>query len=177
MNYYSNLEYANERLRGTIVNTKRGPSYINFINLNGIADITLLKNQEVVHIPYLDIDLTPVQLGYLNLDKTCVFVSRIPSRSWKQGLSQETINYESSKPRAWPPFELYNTIENIYPSFEEARLMVNTKEREKVAFSREFAVGKDQLFYCGRLVGNCSKIPYLDKQNIYLLERLREYVS
>jgi hypothetical protein len=177
MNYYTNLVYANERLRSTIVGSKVGPVYVKAVGVgdgNGIASVTILKDKSNAEIPMKDIDLTPVQLGYVNMGDESEFFYRIPIRAFKQGLSAENFtSYNGSKNWSWPLYELHHCIVDEYPSYQECALKL--KKKKSIAFCREFSMTSDHILkYCGRIVGTWDQMPTLNRENQYLTERLKE---
>jgi hypothetical protein len=131
-----------------------------------------------------DIDLTPVPLGYVNHEDSSVYAMRIPLRHcWKQGLCQgnfHTISNEGCdrhRSVSLPSERIFATINGVYPKFKEASKKVGFKGVLNVAFSREFAISKDNIFYKGRNVGYHldEDIRFVDRFS-YLKPRLKEVI-
>lgn len=169
---YDNLEYAQKRLSKTVVRHKDGRVFF----ITGVVMleeekglfcqgylINLNKGHEDAIVNLKDIDLTPVPLGYLNFSKkglksVCAWSCRIPIRQcWRQGLLGTNfygVNHDGSI-IDFPPLEvLTRTIHNKYPTYKQALEAIKNKEAISIAFSRNFALDKDELFYKGKWVGD-----------------------
>lgn len=144
MIHYDNIHYANERLVDTI------------IRADGMAVSLIAMNKKTSHIRYLRtglednvktnlIDITPVTLGYVNHPMFIVtYLTRCPFRKWKQGFSLRA-NARSVcglNPLELPLDMVANTIENVYPSYEEACENVR-RSKGQVAINREIALYTD----------------------------------
>ena len=178
-NFYDNLEEVNLRLKGTIVNYDGEPCYIQkaaddypdgkirlFISMLPLFlrpfDVDQFERDEQVvgstirkRIDSRKFDnFRPVKLGYCNffrdgVAKHCSYLSRVPVRRSKQGLSPEALHAAFySRDGAPADFSnliknrsFYETIKGIYPSFEE--ILPVLVPNSSVAFSREFCLYKD----------------------------------
>lgn len=144
------LDYINGRLTGTIVSYKSEPIYVNSVGRTDDGDIEVnylyLKDTGKKLKAYIDeIDMRPVKLGYMNFDgRDCIWLCRIPKRAWKQGLTNDHVSNGIGANISLTDhlIPLRNTILGIYPTLEEA-----SKSRHKIAFSRNFAIKKDEIFY------------------------------
>lgn len=144
------LDYINGRLTGTIVSYKSEPVYVTGVKRsrdNGIiVDYLYLKDTAKPFKVNIDeLDMRPVRLGYINFDKRdCAWFCRIPKRAWKQGLTNDhvsnsvgvNINLTDNL------IPLRNTVLGNYPTLEQA-----SRLKFKTAFSRDFAIRKDEIFY------------------------------
>jgi len=115
-----------------------------------------LKESRKLHQVEVDsLNLEPVSLGYVNVEDRAIFVVRKPMRQdWRQGLRRE--NYTFLGDMGWdelPEKELRNTILGKYPSLEEAKAITIKNNKASVAFSRNFALGGNNLYYKTRVVG------------------------
>lgn len=99
-------------------------------------------------------DFTPVSLGYtstIGQYKYSNYASRVPQRAWKIGLTVGNLNLFSIKPvfrldkrNLFFSENLKNTVLNRYPKYSTA---YNKKDEFPTAFSKRFAIFKDDLFY------------------------------
>jgi hypothetical protein len=177
---YDNLEYASRRLIKTVVKTVTGkPIFVYNVTqekgeievVSEIGEVFLLKN----------IDLTPVELGYVNIEHSAFYTMRKPVRGvWRQGLCNNNmvcIRFDGQiRNIPVPCEELYNCIKGIYPRFEDVVNKVQRKDYT-VGFSRSFAMNNSTLFYKGKTVGLINRgIPVLNPQYNYLEPRLNEVI-
>lgn len=117
-----------------------------------------------------ELDLTPVPLGYSELEDTVVYVTRKPTRRYKQGLTTENIVATDvfTKRAVGLPIQakpLARTVMGEFKSVEDAFQLCRNGERI-VPFAREWAVAnyKDELcvMYRGNVVG------YVGDDNVML---------
>lgn len=103
-------------------------------------------SQKVVSCPFEELDITPVPLGYINLENFAVFSSRKPIRGyWRQGLGEG--NFLTKGPhqlRKIPFVPLYDTIINNYPSLENVIKDVESKVVQSRAFHRHWALSNNK---------------------------------
>jgi len=100
-----------------------------------------------------DLDISSVPLGYVNTENDAVFVSRVPVRRQKQGVSTDNtvVNYHgvgNAHNDGLFGFHLkylIATIEGHYPSVEDALAEV-LKDKRGRAFHRYFAFGKQDRY-------------------------------
>lgn len=116
-------------------------------------------------------DFTPVSLGMVNSDKTCLFLARRALRRYKQGLSRESMLYKNiTDPtdaflnlrdaiRGLESKFLVNCIKGRYPSLPETLEMVN-KGVESQAFNRVFAIDSEMNLYFKH-----NKVGMIDSDN------------
>jgi hypothetical protein len=122
-----------------------------------------------------DLNLVPVSLGFVNVKGDVGYVSRKPIRREKQGLSRDSLCIKSRPLNGKDegnPFALRmgrqnnialdgeplaKTILGTFPNLVEAVTSVRTGKTKASAFSRNWAIGKDDvdlcLLYRGDVVG------------------------
>lgn len=153
----------------SIVTYDTHPIFIHHVNDDKSVDVSSLGNNKEARLHLSDekFDFTPVSLGYVNVQGSCFYLTRVPRRQWKQGLHHDNVEikyHEAGYPedRRWMSAynrikelsckPLYNTIKNIYPTLEEAVNLL--QEDREVAFDRQFAINKDFIiFYKAQAVG------------------------
>lgn len=109
-------------------------------------------------------DIAPFKLGYVNREKGAVYCARLPNRVQKQGLSSE--NFTAKAPDGFNFNSFLNCkgvldmVNGKYPTLQEAQRQLAEKKSPLVAFSREFAISRDEIlgnlyhvFYKGDKVG------------------------
>lgn len=102
-------------------------------------------------------NLHPVPLGMMNIRgdnkqiAEAVYMTRVPERRWKVGLTQNgtriiPVRYEEDNmfwrmDRQWfLSMDMHDCIVGEYPSFDNAIRMLKRSRRRSVAFSRNFAL-------------------------------------
>lgn len=137
------------------------------------------RNEVVVHnchsgrkerLSVEELDLTPVPLGYVESDGEVMYVTRKPTRRYKQGLTTENMVVRDVMRNSFTRLPvndkgLCKAIMNNYPKVEEAFQECRAGKRI-VPFSREWAVAnyKDDLcvMHKGIVVG------YVGDDNVML---------
>lgn len=158
-----------QMFQNSLVRYGTEPVWIHHIGDRCLADCLFIGNNEDKVLDLRDeaFNFKPVNTGYVNIQGYSFFVTRMPHRQWKQGLSIDNVNirynhpyndngrfqnaYNRVKELTCKP--LYNTIKNIYPSLEQ---VVESFEDNVVegAFDRQFAVNNlGWLFYKGEQSG------------------------
>jgi hypothetical protein len=182
--YYNNVEYAMGRLNDTIVNSSKGPVYIKKVyDTTSVIEDTLcsvvyLQTEGSGRVKLTDIDLKPVELGWVNVGQDSSFMTRKPARRWRQGLSVDNISFLGGGGFMSFPFkEMFNTIMGIYPTIEDSKEFLKAWMK-KVAFSRDFSLDKGKnLWYQGRIVGGWGETFNLNKPDQYLIQKLSNVVE
>jgi hypothetical protein len=200
MNYYDDMQYASGRLSNTIVNTVHGfPVYVERPESAPLDEddeeydedqpavardwdavkkffCYKLSNQEPISLTLEEIDLTPVRLGLIDTEEWgAVYITRLPVRGWKQGLSPEsfTVFYPGKElPRlSFPIWGLYDTIQRNYCTYDEALEKAKSTGLSR-PFSPKFSVGpQGELYYKCLQVGKNKE---LDPEFFYLEQYLDE---
>lgn len=180
---YETVEDAHFRLTSSIILYKDRPVYVlNFIN--NTPRMTCLDMLSQGHITVdLDkeeklIDITPVRLGYCNIGGKAHYISRMPTRRYKQGLTSENVSCRTVDRDVLTTKELARTIMGQYPKIPVAKDAI-LKSCSSMAFHRCFALRKGQngakhfsLMYKGREVGVLKGEIFTFGQGFFHLESL-----
>jgi hypothetical protein len=139
------------------------------------------------------LDINPISLGYINLQRQSVYLVRSSHRNWKQGITQSNLrgvlagDEECSSlsfdiARAFP--QLYKSIKKMYPTFEEAYSAVMHRAEDifynSRAFSDDFSIVRRErdVFLSYRGYGKIGSIDdngvALDEVNRFLLTHKQE---
>ena len=167
--FYS-LDDARIRLRATLLRTKTGkPIYVRDVSFKKhpfdyYLHVIYLSNRAEDILPLKDIDLLPVPLGNVNINEIALFVSRTPSRIWKQGLSNENMNYTCFLFTGLPKLDIFNRclmapITNKYPSIYDCYINMSKYKSHSQAFSRQFSLYKNIniIYRCREAVGTIDE--------------------
>jgi hypothetical protein len=124
------------------------------------------------------VDITPIQVGYVNLDKGAVYLARVAKRRWKQGLDKRSlcaVGFGNIEEDGWFfTNAMYRCLTNRYPSLEGAILEAKTRGIH-VAYHRDWAVSPNgRLYYKGKVVGTVADGCKLTEVFNYLKESLGE---
>lgn len=156
---------------GSVCMHKNKPYLIKNINPDHVAVCTNLLTQRVEYIPIDEENFTaPTQrLGYVNIDGGVVYVSRVPIRRYKVGLSKENTtfsvvncNYHEGAAEAvrrlksLSSIELGDCIMGKYPTLQQAVKLIQ-KGSHAVAFDRQFALQGGSIYYKKDVVGKLDK--------------------
>lgn len=161
MQMYDDANYARTRLVDTVVMCRGLPVKVEDIKVKNAA-VRVLNTNELLVVKTVELDITPVKLGYLNEDTQALYLTRTPMREdWRQGLRSMSIRVIGhGRDRYQPPAEgLFNTILGRYPALDVCIDLVKSRLAGSLAFSRNFAiVGGDNLLYKGKWkVGTIAK--------------------
>ena len=158
---YETLEDANQQLGASVLLFKGDPMWCEGCQIrNGKISVLLyslprLRDQIFVDIDDPDLDSRDLgrRLGYVNTfgPSGALFVSRIPARQYKQGLSKNNVRILGGSGRltlndlrVQPGFT--DAIKGIYPSFKRAReRLQEDPDILSIAFNRNFALQRDEL--------------------------------
>jgi len=180
---YDTAEYANQRLQETIVRHNGFPCKVVHCANDRVDIITshivYLHNRKDKIVPFRELDLTPVPLGFANGVYGVSYLARISLRKdWKQGLRSNTLrSLFGVDPRWIDDKSLSNTIMGKYPTFDKA-MEEAVNSNMIVAFTRDFAVGPgDNAYnlyykYYGKVGTIVNNIPLLDDGKDYLIQVL-----
>jgi hypothetical protein len=178
--YKDNIEYARQRLLGTVVRHNNEPFIVSKIGITGVVLGAYLTNAlEPVQVDLDDLNLEPVPLGYVNYNNSSYYVVRKPMRrDWRQGLRMANIAFIG--PAGFhdlPHKSIRKTILGEYPKIEAAVAKLRGGV-DKIAFSRHFALTSNlDLEYKGNcLVGKYDKVFTLEEPFKYLTEHLMETI-
>ena len=171
---YDTSDYAASRLVDTIVRIGQDPVRIISVNDLAAVEVESLIRARRKRVNFNELNLEPVQLGYVNYQGQAVYACRMPKRNdWRQGLRYDNMYFSyhyDSRPTASidytlsavevpaPPVRrrrpsgsrpswssIYQTIRGNYPSIESC--LEKIKSIDSVAWSRDFA-----MINCGERV-------------------------
>lgn len=139
------------------------------------------KSSYIKDIRNIELNIEPVELGFLNYRDKVTYLRRSPQRRWKQGLSigsvvspvNKTVFYSKS---------FSNIVVNRYPSLEECDKLLKENKKISCAFHRKWALKKGvqcpSLLYRGRVVGTYYEGKFYLTDNFkYLEESLEEVLN
>lgn len=162
---YETAEEVKFRLENTVVMYDGDPVYITSVGNVDVEDKAEIARVFYQPLPYNQrnkairkylsskkFDLAPFKMGYMNHGGEAIFVSRLPVRQNRQGLSQGTTVFKDIRGRnaeqmnfaamlSAPGF--VEMVHGKYPSFKDAGTLLADKESSSVAISRSFAFAID----------------------------------
>ena len=186
MQTYEEPGYAADRLMGTIVRHKGKAVKVDVIGAGGKTGITYISTGRREECNLRDLDITPVPLGFCNLNREATYLSRCPVRQdWKQGLRNKTLRSSSDR---WGideiPFKAIGyTIENNYPTLKDAFQHLSEGAVNMMAWCRNFAVDSQGNIYfkalgvVGEFLDRKERRFQLKKEFIWVQESLEEVLN
>jgi len=179
--YGDDWEYADTRLSDTVVTHNGKPLHIMAITDRMTAVALCLVTGDDVEVNAIELDLTPVKLGYCNYNKKVFYVCRVPVRRYKQGLRRENMSCVSltGLPSMLSYQYLVNTIMDVFPTFGKCLASVGNNRISSMAWHRDWAMDSNlDVYYRGNdRVGHVEGgVVVLGKQFTYLKEALSEVV-
>jgi hypothetical protein len=210
-NHYENYEEAKLRLEGCVVTYDKTPCYIRRVedHDDGIVRLKIVMLPNTLNVDRFEPDeddqlavggirkkinspkfnrFRPFEMGYCNnfTDTGHVkFLSRIPVRRSKQGLSQESLSIKSNRTGHRPDVNYRMIVEcssfrdcvaGDYPDFEE--VMDTLVADSSIGVDRSFSVERDNLGL-NFLYHNCEKVGLVQAGEIRLARQfdyLREKI-
>ena len=184
MKTYEEADYANNRLRETVVRLKDGTpiQIIVILNSDTVNYIDLLNRKEGI-CKLSDLNIDPVPLGYCNTQSKCTYLVRMPMRQdWKQGLRFNSLRDINGRKVDFNYYTIAHTIMGKFPSLSEcidkfsntSKNPFNTDQRniKSIAFNRDFCIKDGELLeYKGvYVVGTISKNGYKLKERFDWVE-------
>lgn len=141
------------RLDNTIVMWQGEPHWcrvsldfpVNHVHITALEDVqTGRGKRKLVDLTSDDFSANIPELGYVNREYYCDFVSRSPERRQKQGLCVNTVKSASGNDPSVYMFtvEFRNMLKNVYPTFDEALTKVEQLGVARVAFHKQLALLK-----------------------------------
>lgn len=142
MEPYSEAEYAQAKLGGTIVRYGNIPVTVLSVSQDGTVIYSVLGSEEHGQCKLKQLDINPVPLGYANLNKSVLYICRRPMRQdWRQGLRKQNMTCPENISINVQPGTLHNVIKGIYPSYDECvEKLGHYTSVQGIAFNREFAI-------------------------------------
>ena len=143
---YKEPEYADSRLRGTIVRLGDEPVFVDNVDGEMICSVSTLEGLAPVRIHVDELNLMSPPLGFVNRNGKAVYISRKPMRQdWRQGVrTNSIITFVGNEPAR---VDMDNTtimrcIKGDYPSIGDAVNALEVGEARSAAISREFCLYK-----------------------------------
>ena len=190
--YDYNLEQARMRLLTTIVGSGDDFYYVEDVRAGREGVITIigfklpdLRDQKLMRLD--EIQCFEYNIGYWNHGREAVYVVRVPARQNKQGIAHDNLRVvQKDRLASLRDYQRHYTsptfldmLKNKYPTFEEARAKLLSKEAVSVAVTKDIAYRYDDdleffiLEYKGRAVahGDIDKMSVPTKYQ-YLREKL-----
>lgn len=148
-----------------------------------LFDLASQKEKEVV-FDFDEFNKPTRRLGFINVDKSIIYSSRLAVRKYKSGLTEENVLFEMIDGVRYPlgvgdtikflkrlrSKELSDCLAGKYPTFAKAFEMVTQKDYKAVAFDKQFAVcANGRIWYKTSLVGVCT-----DGKNIKIQEQYKQ---
>jgi len=177
--HFANNEDIKARLRHTIILYKKKPIYVLDTDGDGLLCRYLSTDRRFrVEARDLKLDMSSVPLGNLNTKWGVAYLSRVPIRRYKQGLSFDNLHaiksFRESLRYLHHFKDLNMTILGKYPSLKRAKESVDERNIH-VAFSRTLSLGRnDCLFYKGQHIGWYDTKTFLFRRDYSFM---KEYVE
>lgn len=181
-------EYARTRLLDTVVLHNSQPVYVRDVGIFRDSNIPMAAITDIYkgtesQVQMSSLDLSPIQLGYVNYKGSLNYVTRVPVRGdYRQGLRHSNMGSTCGIPVERIPWKVvYHTIMGQYPSLDN--VMKDLSKKGPQAWHRDWGVEKNHdLIYKGEEVAgfiDVSKgnIPVLHKEYDFLEEFLLEAVE
>lgn len=145
----------------------------------------LTQREEVLPIDEEKWSAPTQRLGYCNIQDGVAYLSRIPIRRYKVGLSQENLkvvigkgflfkngaNFITTYLQSLTSIELADCIMGKYPDVHKAYEMCRDGKQKVVAFDRQFAIdGRGRIFYKNKEVGFITKLPVKLNEIVFAAE-------
>lgn len=141
-------------------------------------------------LDYKKVTWNSFPLGYTQVEGSAYYLSRIPNRQWKRGLSRNNIHVRADAAfgglglnwTAWFGKPLENTLLGKYPSYEKAIELLKEYEEENegntnsVAFNRFMAISFDELGQL-KLHLKGDVVAYGDDKNAFKLGKYHKYLE
>lgn len=141
---YDEQDNISMRLLNSVVRVGKTPVYVIDAGAQEIRYKSLTSGREnTINLKSPRLDLSPIPLGYVNYRGEIYYLSRMPVRKYKQGLSSESLNMNGRNGRAKDVLRskaLAKCVLGQYPSQQEAIQRIKDGEIMGLAFSRQFAI-------------------------------------
>lgn len=162
---YDNPRDVDFRLRGTLVEYKGELRYVDgFDGENEVYKLHLRGVREDVRLDSRYLKITNIRTGYMNINGHLVYLSRRPTRAYRQGLRQDNTT-------CYGDLSLNDVIRCIHGGVDKDKPLPNGYK----ILSKDYAVKGTELYYRNRLVGIYHEgKPYLSNDKKFLIESLEE---
>jgi hypothetical protein len=157
MDYSEDLEYARQRLVGTIV--RHAGFAVRIIKIYSKEEVSIVRLATGVAsmVPLNKLNIKSPPLGYVNTDHGPQYLVRKPKRDdWRQGLRNNNLAIINGRvPIDYLPDRgIARTIRGFYPSFKECMDTMQLHDKHNgLAFHRHWAITPNYLQYKGKTVG------------------------
>lgn len=141
------------------------------------------RDREVSTIPLQSLNLNPPKLGYMNSRGRARYLVRIPSRNWRQGITNRNTQELSWTTSDFPRFRSVSVTEdhvkglklmlqNDYPSIPYAMEALSRGDCSEIALSKVLCLDSNlNLLYKGRSIGSFAN------EQISLLEHFQHMLT
>lgn len=183
IDYGKDYNYAHSRLNGSWVKFNGSFVYILSVSNSGVVDY-LDKNSKDGKCHLRELDLTPIQLGYINFKRASKYVVRLPVRSYRQGIRRQNVSILEGASRNQVELGKYfwDCLESGYKKLDHCIESVYNGEKTSLSFCPDFCVRGDSnnmhLDYKGKECGKVDtgkQLLILDNKYNFLKESLEFY--
>lgn len=130
-----------------------GDSSVNLYTKNSLTSGT--KHYKIDNKIIRGFEFHQPETGWLLFGQSPYYFERIPSRTWKLGLSRENVN-DNSFMRLHREDQIIDALTNLkqrlYPSYEEAK-NISQKSQSQIPFSRFYSTYKGGIYYKENYIG------------------------
>lgn len=151
LDYGKDYKWARHKLIGSVVSWMGKPVLVDDIDLQCHVTVNILGKGKYLGLELKDLDLTPLSLGNANYQGSCSYLSRLPLRQWRQGLTTRNVRGNPFN----VPFSSRSFVDTIigkYPIPVKCLETLICEESEHVALSRDFSLIKGGQMWRGDLV-------------------------
>ena len=196
MKLYKDENYTIGRIHDTVIMINGEPHYVQHYDewRYNVKRLSTGKSR-LIDLRKTKVDLTPIPLGNIEVgNQDCFYLSRVPERRWKQGLTMESLSqrhpYEKDPMHLWlMGRDLFFTkgftdmVNNKYRSIQEVLDVLEI--RKILPIHRVFAIWRKTdksylLLYRGKTVGGIDKETldiHLFEEYKYLNESIQEALN
>lgn len=163
IHYGDDFEYASSRLRNTVVKFDDNPVYVVEISDSEVyGTVSNMWGGDEKQVHPKDLDLSPIPLGFVNWGRTAGFLSRMPTRYYKQGLCNNNVNWSLYAGQLYSK-NTFRTMKQIFPKAIECLEGLVCGEIFRRGISNSFAIEANEdnfeqplLRFCDDIVGHVS---------------------
>lgn len=149
VDYTNESSYGTSRMSGSFALIRGKPKYINTIgNDNKVyyGDLNTGIEGKVWSekcADLKDMNNSELRLGFVNNPLRLMYVSRVPSRQWRQGIRQQSlIDLFTLKNVSVSIKGFSETLQGIFPVIGDCMELIECEESKAVAFCNKYAIGK-----------------------------------
>lgn len=177
--YGNDWQYARTRLIETVVRVKKDntPVMIHDVTRTKVVCSALSDGDTLINLKLDDLDVKPVNLGYLNYNGVASYIVRVPKRrDWRQGMRYGNIKSLSGISAQHIPLKYYDhVIRGEYPSLDKV-IKSSKTVKDSIAWHKHWALDRSgQVLYKGtNIVGKLIEGQILLNEH---RQYLREYLD